>query len=88
MRSPFCRKRFAPSAVDVAPSTMVIEKKKKKQTKIELSEEQKKVRDLVVKEGKNVFFTGSAGESRLPSPRQWVGSSSFLAWSGRCWLKE
>ena len=43
---------------------MVVETKKtkKKSGKIELSEEQTKVRDLVVKEGKNVFFTGSAGE--------------------------
>lgn len=57
---------------------MVVEtkKSKKKSGKIDLSEEQTKVRDMVVKEGKNVFFTGSAGESfelLFPSDLGWDG---------------
>ena len=60
---------------------MVVETKKtkKKSGKIELSEEQTKVRDMVVKEGKNVFFTGSAGES----PFSFFFRSAALVRTGR-----
>lgn len=36
--------------------------KSRKKEKIQLSDEQKKVLDMVVRDGKNVFFTGSAGK--------------------------
>jgi ATP-dependent DNA helicase PIF1 len=61
------RKKLSTGPVKASDSNLQKGKSKKKKGKIELSEEQKKVLDMVVKDGKNVFFTGSAGSSALLS---------------------
>lgn len=60
------RKKSVTGSVQASDSTLQKGKSKKKKPAVELSDEQKKVLDMVVNEGKNVFFTGSAGPSIHP----------------------
>jgi hypothetical protein len=55
-------------------------KNKKRPTKIQLSDEQTKVKDMVVKDGLNVFFTGSAGQSRPDRHHERVRNPTVAAY--------
>lgn len=46
--------------------------------KISLSQEQQKVLQLVVEDGKNIFFTGSAGESLCKDAQMGLIRSSCM----------
>ena len=56
------------TSADVKP-LLTVDPPRMKKGKIVLSDEQKKVLDMVVDKGLNIFFTGSAGSSARCAPR-------------------